>query len=45
MSVELVPKLLDINILSQPSGSLPEGPDPPLVRRAVFLMTSAPMHS
>ena len=40
ISVELWPKLLDVSILLQPLAFIPEGPDPPLVRRAVFRMTS-----
>ena len=45
MSVELRSKLLVVSIFLQPSISIPEGRDPPLVCRAVFLMTSASMHS
>ena len=45
MSVNLLPKLLDVSIRLQPSASIPVDPDPPLVRRAVFRMTSASMHS
>ena len=45
MSVKLLSKLLDASILLQPSGSIPEGPDPPLVRKAEFRMTSASTHS
>ena len=45
MSVKLLSKLLDASILLQPSGSIPEGPDPPLVRKVEFRMTSASTHS
>ena len=45
MSVELWPKLLDVSILLQPSASILESPDPPMVRKVVFRMTLASMHS